>query len=214
MKTFTHLRYYSKNLFALVTMIALIWAGFTHAADEKDVPHKKHTVFGMYLTPFEAYNMKQQLGDNVLLVDIRSRAELKFVGATEMIDANIPIRFINTDFSWSDKSSTYRTLYNHHFVSDFENLLRSRNKDKTTEIILMCQSGSRVPDAAVELKEAGFTRVYSQYQGFEGIKATHGPFKGQRLINGWKNAGLPWDYHLKKDAMYFNFDSTQGQGSD
>jgi hypothetical protein len=26
---------------------------------------------------------------------------------------------------------------------------------------------------------------------------------GQRIVNGWKNAGLPWTYKLVKAKMYF-----------
>lgn len=213
MKTFTHLLSNMKYLLLLLTLMPPCWSEPMQAADDRDVTQKKHTPYGLYLTPFEAFNMKQQLGDDVLLVDVRTRVELKYVGATELMDANIPIRFIHPDFSWSDKSATYRTIGNDHFTEDFEKLLKIKGKDKNTPIILMCQSGSRVPVAAETLHEAGFKKVYSQYQGFEGIKAKHGTFKGQRLIDGWKNAGLPWSYHLNKDAMYFNFDSSQKQES-
>ena len=69
----------------------------------------------------------------------------------------------------------------------------------------MCQSGSRVPIAARLLHRAGFTEVYTQYQGFEGHKAKDGPDKGKRVVGGWKNAGLPWSYRLDAEKMYFNF---------
>ena len=29
------------------------------------------------------------------------------------------------------------------------------------------------------------------------------PKAGQRIVNGWKNAGLPWTYKLEKSKMYF-----------
>lgn len=179
------------------------------AIEEGKIRTKLHTIFGLYLTPQEAFNMKTRMDDEVLLVDIRSRAELKYVGASPLIDANIPARFIHPDFKWSDRVSSYRTLENDHFVEDFEKLLGIKNRNKETPIILICQSGSRVPRAAESLHEAGFQKVYSQYQGFEGIKAKTGILEGKRLVNGWKNAGLPWSYRLKKEAMYFNFDSTR-----
>jgi len=192
-----------------VTLLSLlILPLMVQAIDEQEVGEKQRTVFGLYLTPFEAYNMKQQQGDKVLLIDVRTRAEIKFVGASDMIDANIPSRFFATDFEWSNKSANYRTSYNDHFVQDVEKLLAIKKMDKDTPIILMCQSGSRVPNAAEELHDAGFSKVYSQYQGFEGIKAKSGVNQGQRVVNGWKNAGLPWGFRMNKDAMYFNFDST------
>ena len=33
--------------------------------------------------------------------------------------------------------------------------------------------------------------------------AKEGPKAGQRAVNGWKNAGLPWSYKLDKAKMYF-----------
>jgi rhodanese-related sulfurtransferase len=184
------------------------------AIDENEIPEKLKTIYGLYLTPHEAYNLKTAPGADILLVDIRSRPELKFIGASDLIDANIPSRFINTQFTWSDKANTYRTVKNTHFVADFEKLLSLNDKNKDTPIILICQSGSRVPKAADLLFEAGFKTVYSLYQGFEGIKAKTGVNKGQRRVNGWKNADLPWSYKLNKEAMYFNFDASRTEASD
>ena len=189
-------------------------AGPLLAIEENEIPEKQRTQYGLYLPPQEAFNLKQKLGDDILFVDVRSRPELKFIGAPGLIDANIPSRFINTDFTWSDNAETYRTLKNRHFIADFEKLLEAKHKTRKTPIILVCQSGSRVPAATNELYEAGFDQVYSLYQGFEGIKAKTGINKGQRVINGWKNAGLPWSYKLDKQAMYFNFDSTSAKASD
>jgi len=195
-----------------VTLLSLlILPIMVQAIEEQQVGEKQHTVFGLYLTPFEAYNMKQQQGDKVLLIDVRSRAEIKFVGASDMMDANIPSRFFGNDFEWSNKSANYRTSYNANFVQDVEKLLAIKKMDKNTPIILMCQSGTRVPSAAEELHDAGFSKVYSQYQGFEGIKAKSGVNQGQRVVNGWKNAGLPWGFRMNKDGMYFNFDSSQNE---
>ena len=204
-----HLKTCSLRFYTSALMVSIIYTSGSMAIEEEKIRSKLHTVFGLYLTPHEAFNMKKQRGDAVLLVDIRSRAELKYVGASPLIDANIPARFIHPDFSWSDKVSNYRTQPNDHFVEDFEKLLRIKNVNKNTPVILICQSGSRVPRAAATLHDAGFKQVYSQYQGFEGIKAKTGIFAGKRLVDGWKNAGLPWSYRLRKEAMYFNFDSTQ-----
>ncbi len=203
-----------KKLLILWLISLILLPSLAQAIDEKNIRKKLHTVFGLYLTPFEAYNMKQQKGDKVLFVDVRARTEIKYVGATSLIDANIPSRFINPEYKWSDKSATYRTTKNDHFIQDFEKLLTLKNMNKEMPIILICQSGSRVPRAAKALHEAGFKTVYSQYQGFEGIKAKTGINKGQRVVNGWKNAGLPWSYKLNKESMYWNFDSTKAQVTD
>ncbi len=150
-----------KNLPVLWLIGLVLLPSLAQAIDEKEVRKKIHTVYGLYLTPFEAYNMKQKQGDKVLLVDVRARSELKYVGATQLIDANIPSRFLNPDYTWSNKSATYRTMKNEHFVQDFEKLLKLKNMDKETPLILICQSGSRVPRAAKALHAAGFKTVYS-----------------------------------------------------
>ncbi len=38
--------------------------------------------------------------------------------------------------------------------------------------------------------------------GFEGDTPKDGERKGQRVVNGWKNANFPWGYKLVKEEMY------------
>ena len=125
------------------------------AATPQDVAEKWHTPFGLYLTPLEAFEMKQADPDNVTLIDIRTRAEVKYIGMADAVDANIPLRFLREDYAWSEKSSTYRTSSNPDFVAAVDVLLRKRGLDRDSSIILMCQSGSRVPvKTPVELTDA------------------------------------------------------------
>ncbi len=192
-----------------LAVIALIVAGLNsaplEAASEADVKSKGHTPYGLYLTPAEAYRMKLERGDQILFVDVRTRAEIKYIGMADAVDAHIPVRMLRTDYAWSKKSNTYRTRENPDFIAAVDRLLQQKGLDREAPIIVMCQSGSRAPTAARLLHQAGFARVYTQYQGFEGNKATAGERKGQRVVNGWKNAGLPWSYKLDPDKMYFNF---------
>jgi rhodanese-related sulfurtransferase len=51
------------------------------------------------------------------------------------------------------------------------------------------------------LSEAGFAQVYTVVDGFEGDVAKEGPNAGKRVVNGWKNAGLPWSYRLEKEKF-------------
>ena len=92
------------------------------------------------------------------------------------------------------------------FQQAVQNALATRGLDKTSPVIIMCTSGSRAPYAARALHEAGFAEVYTQVEGFEGIKAQSGADKGKRVIAGWKREGLPWSYELLTAKMYFNFD--------
>jgi hypothetical protein len=52
------------------------------------------------------------------------------------------------------------------------------------------------------LTEAGFTKAFSVVDGFEGDKIEAGPNQGRRVVNGWKNSHLPWDYPEVKDKIY------------
>ena len=70
-------------------------------------------------------------------------------------------------------------------------------------ILAMCRSGGRSAIAANMLAKAGFTKVYNIVDGMEGDSVTDpaSVFQGQRLVNGWKNAGCPWTYALTPERM-------------
>lgn len=189
--------------FALLILLASVQ--ILHAAPIEAVKQKWRTPYDLYLNPQEAYQKKLAGGEGILLIDVRTRAEVKFIGMADAVDANIPVRMLRDDYAWSEKSATYRTRENPDFVAAVERLLDIRGLDRHSPIILMCQSGSRVPIAAQLLHQAGFSEVYTQYQGFEGFKAKQGPDRGKRIVNGWKNADLPWSYQLEPGKMYFNF---------
>jgi len=191
------------SAFALLLLLAS--AQVSLAAPVDAVESKWRTPFDLYLTPLEAYQKKLAGGERTLLIDVRTRAEIKYIGMADAVDANIPVRMLRDDYAWNEKSATYRTRENPDFVAAVERLLDLRGLDRNSPIILMCQSGSRVPIAARLLHQAGFSEVYTQYQGFEGLKAKQGPDRGKRIVNGWKNARLPWSYQLEPGKMYFNF---------
>ena len=195
------------SIVLVACLLAVAELGF--AADKSEVKAKWHTPFDLYLTPREAFELKQQQGDKIAFIDVRTRGEVKYIGLATSVDGHIPVRFMHEGYAWSEKSATYRTQLNASFVADVERLMTSMGLNRQSPIILMCQSGSRVPRAAKLLYEAGFTTVYTQYQGFEGVKATSGEDKGKRVVNGWKNAGLPWSYTLDPAKMYFKFSAPQ-----
>lgn len=198
----------SRNFIVIAATLALSGSVFSAlAVDKSEVKQDWHTPYDLYLTPKEAFDMKAAHPDDVLMIDIRTQAEAQFVGFTDMADANIPVYFFSDE--WKQKPDgvhgAYRKIYNFDFVEAVDNFVASRNKDKSVPIVLMCASGSRSPVAAGDLHDAGYQKVYFQVEGFEGIKAKQGPDEGKRVINGWKNTGLPWGYHLKTEKMYFNF---------
>jgi rhodanese-related sulfurtransferase len=183
------------------------------AADKGDVREHWHTPFDLYLDPLEAYQMKLADPQGVVFIDVRNRAEVQYVGFADAVDANIPLLFFDTA-EWAQKEDSangrYRQVYNDGFVEAVDRLIAGRGLDRDAPVILMCKSGSRVPIAARELHDAGYTRVYTQHEGFEGIKAKSGPSEGKRVVNGWKNRGLPWGYRLPTERMYFNFAASGG----
>ncbi|MEJ2576942.1 MAG: rhodanese-like domain-containing protein [Gammaproteobacteria bacterium] len=189
-----------------LAILALVPAA--RAVDKAAVQEKWRTPFDLYLDPREAFDMKSGDPEGVLFVDVRSRAELQFVGYPGIIDANIPI-FLYEGYEWKQQPDgahgRFAKHFNTGFVAAVDRLIAVRGKDRSTPIIVMCQSGSRAPIAARELHDAGYREVYTQYQGFEGIKAKQGPHQGKRMVNGWKLAGLPWIYRLETAKMYFNF---------
>jgi len=181
------------------------------AIDESQVKEKWHTPFHLYLTAKEAYAMKTADPQGVLFIDVRTRQEVRYVGIADQVDANIPYRFDSAE--WREKSDgihgTFRRPLNLDFEAAVENVLRARGLNKSSPVIIMCTSGSRAPYAATALHDAGFTQVYTQVEGFEGIKAKSGEHEGRRVVAGWKNEGLPWSYELEASKMYFNFDPKQ-----
>ena len=91
-------------------------------------------------------------------------------------------------------------MENEDFLKEIENRFK-----KNQTLLLMCRSGHRSAGAVNLLAKAGYKNVYTIYDGFEGdmVKDELSYFKGQRLINGWKNSGNPWTYKGDESLMYF-----------
>ena len=197
----------SHTVFCIALITSLLCSGPASAVDKSLVKEKWHTPFDLYLSPQEAYDMKAADPETVLMIDVRTRAEIQFVGFSDMADANIPIFLYSEEWKLKKdgEHGAYRKIYNDDFVGAVDSFISAMKKDKSAPIILMCQSGGRSPYAARALHEAGYQKVYFQIEGFEGLKSKQGPDKGKRVSNGWKNAGLPWNYYLKTEKMYFNF---------
>ena len=120
------------------------------------------------LTPQEAFELLQQ--GAVVLVDVRSRAELELVGRVP--DAN--------HVEWAFYPGMVAN-------ADFASQLQAQ-VDKSQAIVFMCRTGGRSHNAAVVAEELGYT-AYNMLEGFEGEANAQ---KQRTLINGWKKAGLPW----------------------
>jgi rhodanese-related sulfurtransferase/cytochrome c553 len=166
---------------------------------------KKKTPQGLYVTAVQAHEQLQNLGSKALFIDVRTRAEVNFLGMPDGTDANIPYMTVGSFDEWDEKKQRFKLRPNSEFTTRVNALVEQRGMDKETPIYLICRSGSRSAKAANILSLAGYSRIYVVTDGFEGDKAKAGPRKGERIVNGWKNAGLPWSYKLDKSAMYWDF---------
>lgn len=185
----------------LSALLSLSLVSLAAADTGNSLPKKKQTQVGLYLTAKDAYQLKSGKSD-VLLVDVRTRAEIAFVGMPQISDANIPYAVPGDWDNWDEKKKTFKLEPNSGFLTSMEELVKAKGGNKETHIIVMCRSGSRSARAADLLSKNGYANVYTVVDGFEGDKAKSGDLKGQRVVNGWKNSGLPWSYKLDKEKMY------------
>lgn len=175
----------------------------TTVVKAETVKKKKQTKFGLYFTPKEAYNLITEHPEKVLFIDVRTPSELEYVGWSSLIDKNIPLMTDDLN-NWDEKKSTFKKVMNPDFVSQIEEALDEKKLDSDSLVIFICRSGSRSAKAANTLANNDFTKVSTIVDGFEGDKEKEGKNKGKRVVNGWKNNGLPWGYRLNKDKLYMS----------
>jgi rhodanese-related sulfurtransferase len=191
-----------RKLIARVLTVALACITFqAFALDAAQVPNSKRTKPGLYLDAKEAHEMKQQLGDKVLFVDIRTRGEIVYTGVAAGVDAYVPIVEHPPNAVWDEKAGRFQLEVNKDFEKEIARRASAKGLGKSDPVVLICRSGDRSGRAATQLAEAGYTQVFTVVDGFEGDMAKDGPQAGKRVVNGWKNAGLPWSYRLEKEKF-------------
>jgi rhodanese-related sulfurtransferase len=105
------------------------------------------------------------------LVDVRTRAELDYVGRVPGSEA----------IQWNTYPEGQRN------PSFLEQLAETVGKDEP--VMFLCRSGVRSHHAAIAATQAGWRECYNVLEGFEGDKdAGH----HRNSVNGWKVARLPW----------------------
>jgi len=189
---------------AIFSVATLMFAGQASAIDADKVPAVKRSASGLHLTATEAAAMEQGAPGKVLFIDIRTRAEAMYVGMASPVDYLVPFLEFPELWEWSDASNEFVQLSNTHFVQDVEKRLALAGLTKDDAVVLICRSGIRSNHASGLLAQYGFKRAYTVIDGFEGDTAKDGERKGQRVVNGWKNANLPWSYKLVKEKMYLD----------
>jgi len=179
-----------------------VFSNSVMADDWSTLNKKKQTTLGLYMTSTQAYDYMMKNMDKALFLDVRTPSELNYLGVVTVMDANVPTDTMDGS-AWDDKKNRYVRKHNDNFVADVDARLKAKGLTKSDTVFLMCRSGDRSAKAADVLAKAGYTKVYNVVDGYEGDKAKEGEHKGQRVVNGWKNSGLPWTYSMDKDKMYF-----------
>lgn len=188
-----------RTAFAFVALIALSTPALS--APEPEDP-KKQTQWGLYLTAKEAFDLKQDLQDQVLFVDVREPIEMMFAGFTDVVDVNVPFLLVNPS-KWNENKPVFAMEPNPDFAAGVLAALENAGLDKSAPVILMCRSGgTRGAPSAKALEGYGLEQVYVVVDGFEGSKTKDDPNGPWRRTNGWKNSGLPWGWDLNPEKVH------------
>jgi len=188
--------------FLAVLACVAAFAPAAHAVDAASLPEAKRTQLGLYFTPKEAYDFVRADPAKVLFVDVRTQVEAAFVGMPTDADANVPYMRLPEFLTWDAPKNTLKLELNPDFVPAVDRLMARKGLSHDQPVVVICRSGDRSAAATNLLAKAGYSKVYTVVEGFEGDLAKDGPTAGQRTVNGWKNAGLPWSYKLSKQKIY------------
>jgi rhodanese-related sulfurtransferase len=126
------------------------------------------------IAPAEAFELLQ-LDPSARLVDVRTRAELDWVGRPGVESAQY------AHIEWIRYPGS---VPNAEFI---EQLRQVASPD--TPILFLCRSAARSKLAAVLAQKEGFAKAYDLLEGFEGDKDGQGH---RKTVSGWCFRGLPW----------------------
>jgi len=184
-----------KWLSSLVAATFLLASTVTLAAPEdRQLPERKQTTLGLYMSAAQAYEKWEAAPDKVTLIDVRTPEEYAFVGHPEMA-WNVPFAFVT--YQRKNGKTEYGPKMNPDFVAEVKQVV-----GPTDTVLLMCRSGDRSAKAVDMLAAAGFKNVYTVTDGFEGdkVKDPESVFHGKRMRNGWKNS-VPWVYDIDPEKI-------------
>ena len=148
-----------------MTEISKILQAAQRRAQEMNLPYEGA------LLPNEAYEILQT-APGAKLVDVRTRAELDWVG--RIPDA--------VEIEWASYPGMKP---NPNFMAALE-----QQVDKEALVLFICRSGARSHHAAIAASQAGFADCYNVLEGFEGDKDAD---EHRNVLGGWRAAELPWE---------------------
>ncbi|MCE3254574.1 MAG: rhodanese-like protein [Rickettsiaceae bacterium] len=134
------------------------------------------------ISALEAWKILEE-NPNSILVDVRTKEEVNFVGFADLSKINSKAIFLpwkiypkmSVDEAFTDKLSA---LIADHLSSSPEQI----------NLLFLCAGGSRSVEAALFMSDLGYN-CYSINNGFEG---SLDEFGHRGTINGWKASNLPW----------------------
>jgi rhodanese-related sulfurtransferase len=191
-------------LAALAVLSILLAAPPIASADEtgktaattagSELPERKTTTLGLYVSAAQAYEMWKSAPDKVKVIDVRTPEEYAFVGHPEKA-WNIPFAFVT--YHRKEGKFEHKPKWNLDFVTEVKSIAEAADI-----LLVMCRSGDRSAMAVNKLAAAGFTNAYTVTDGFEGDKVTDpgSVFVGKRMRNGWKNSA-PWVYGIDPEKV-------------
>lgn len=156
-----------------------------------NLTESRKTSLQLYVTAVEAYEMLTK-DESIVFIDVRTRAEVAFLGMPALADTNIPYMLVGDWDEWDKKKNTFKIQPNSNFLPYFDDYIESHDLNKNSKIIVICRSGNRSAKAVNILSKVGYTNVYTVIDGFEGSSKD----------NGWKHNGLPWSNKLDQNKMY------------
>tara|TARA_Y100000590_G_scaffold452259_1_gene595061 strand:- start:45128 stop:45583 length:456 start_codon:yes stop_codon:yes gene_type:complete len=133
------------------------------------------------ISPTEGWNALSQLKESAL-VDVRTSAELNFVGQPDL--SNIGKKTINIELQHFPGG-----VKNVNFVQQLEDELINQNYNKDSVLLFICRSGARSATAASLMHETGWINSFNIAFGFEGDPDQN---HHRGVTNGWKYEDLPW----------------------
>ena len=113
-----------------------------------------------------------------VLVDVRTRAEWRFVGVPDLSGLDRDVVFIEWNATDGKRNEQLRR----------RPAGRRRRHRGDRPVVFLCRSGNRSIGAAEAATAAGIAPSYNVLDGFEGDLDEH----KHRGGTGWRAVGLPW----------------------
>ena len=129
------------------------------------------------LNPQEAWDLLNAT-ENAVLVDVRTDAELDWVGWVSFLDN----RCFHVE--WNTYPDGMR---NPDFLAQISTHVKPQQP-----VLFLCRSGARSHHAAALAAQHGFELAINILEGFEGDKNDQ---HQRSTVNGWRFRGLPWEQH-------------------